>query len=108
LEFDDKSASSQSIWARTFKNLRSAKHKVARLFNEGRKPHKFRVGDTVMYRKNLVSNKACNVNAKMLLRWCAPLVICKVVNENNVLLVKPGTGAIVRKAYVSQLKRFMN
>jgi len=59
-----------------------------------------------MYMKNLVSNKAHNVTAKMLLRWSEPLVISKIVNENNVPLVKPGTGATVRKAHVSQLKRF--
>jgi len=59
-----------------------------------------------MYRKNLVSNKAHNVTAKMLMRWSEPLVISKIVNENNVLLVKPGTRVIVRKAHVSQLKRY--
>ena len=74
LEVDDKSAASQSHWARACKNLRSANRKVARRFNEGRKPHQFRVGDTVMYRMNLVSNKAYNVTAKMLLRWSEPLV----------------------------------
>jgi len=61
-----------------------------------------------MYRKKLVSNKTYNVTAKILLRWSEPLVINKVVNENNVLLVKPGTGVIVRKAHVSQLKSCMN
>jgi len=58
LEVDARSAASQSLWARACKNLRSASCKVACRFNEGRKPHQFRVGDTVMYTKSLVSNKA--------------------------------------------------
>jgi len=105
LEVDDKSAASQSLWALAFKNLMSANRKGSRRFNEGGKSHQLRVGDTVMHRKNLVSNKAHNVTAKMLMRWSEPLIISKFLNENNVLLVKPGTGAIVRKAHVSQLKR---
>ena len=44
----------------------------------------------------------------MLLRWSEPLVKSKVLKENNVLLVKPRTGAIVRKAHVSQLKGCIN
>ena len=59
-----------------------------------------------MYRKNLVSSKAQNVTAKLLLRWSEPLVISKITNDNNVLLANPGTGGIVRKAHVSQLKVF--
>jgi len=56
LEIDDKSAVSQSPWARTFKYLNSANRKVERRFNEGRKTYPFSVEDTVNYRKNLVSN----------------------------------------------------
>jgi len=37
-----------------------------------------------------------------------PLVISNILNENSMLLVKPVTRAIVRKAHVSQLKRYMN
>ena len=81
----DKSDASQSISARAFKNLRSARRKVAREFNERRKPNQFRLGDTVMYTQILVSNKVHNVTAKMLLRWSEPLVINKILNENNVL-----------------------
>jgi len=61
-----------------------------------------------MYRKNIVSVKAHIDTVKILLRSCDHLVISKIVNENYVLFVKPGNGAIVRNVNVSQLKRFIN
>ena len=73
---------------------------------KGVKPQTFSVGDTVMYRKKLVNSIAHNVTAKMLLRWSELLVIIIIVNECNMLLVKPGTRVNVRNAHVSQLKRY--
>jgi len=61
-----------------------------------------------MYRMNLVSNKVHNIPAKILFRLSEPLVINIIVNGKNVLLVKHGTGAIVRKAHVIQMKSCMN
>jgi len=39
------------------------------------------------------------------LRWSQPVVISRIVNDNNVVLTDPVTGETVRKAHVSQLKR---
>jgi len=102
-----KSVASQSFWAQAYQNLRSARKRVAQRFNKGRSPHQFRVGDTVMYRKHLVSSKSKNVTGKIMLRWSEPLVIAKIVNSNNVSLANPNTGVIVRKAHVSQLKSYV-
>jgi len=102
-----KSVASQSFWEKAYQNLKSAHKRVAQRFNKGRSPHQFRVGDTVMYRKHLVSSKSKNVTGKLLLRWSEPLVIAKVVNSNNVSLANPNTGVIVRKAHVSQLKPYI-
>jgi hypothetical protein len=41
--------------------------KVAQRYNNNAKPHPYLVGDTVVYRLNLVSSKALNVSAKLLL-----------------------------------------
>jgi hypothetical protein len=65
------------------------------------------VGDTVVYRLNIVSNKANQVSAKFLLKWSKPLVIARIVRPNVVLLAKPETGVIIRKAHVTQLKVYI-
>jgi len=53
------------------------------------KPHQYQVSDMVVYRLNLVSSKAQNVTAKLMLRWSKPTVIAKIVRPNVVLLANP-------------------
>ena len=103
MDTNAKSTAGQSFWARAYQNLRSARRKVAQRLNDGREPHQFKVGNTVMYRKHLVSSKGQNVTSKLLLRLSEPLLLAKIAN-NNVLLANPSTGVIVRRAHVSQLK----
>jgi hypothetical protein len=100
---ENNTPSAQSVWAQAYRNLRLARNKVARRYNEKRTPHSFKVGDQVLYRKNVVNSKALNVSGKMQLRWSAPCVITRIVNKNNVLLANPDTGVVLRKAHVSQL-----
>jgi hypothetical protein len=102
------SPADQSFWARACHNLKLARNKVARRYNENRSAHSFKVGDLVMYRMNVVSKKALNISGKMQLRWSAPVVISKIVNDNNVLLANPDTGVVIRRAHVSQLKAYAN
>ena len=84
-----------------------ARSKVARRYDADRKPHQYRVGDTVVYRLHVVSSKAQNISAKLAMRWSRPVVITKVVGPNSVLLANPDTGVVVRRAHVSQLKPFV-
>ena len=100
------SGGNQAIWTRACENLKATRRRVASRFNERRSPHQFNVGDTVMFRRNLVSSKAQNITAKFSLRLSEPLVISKIVNQNNVLLANPNTGVVVRKNHISQLKRY--
>ena len=94
----------QLFWAQAYRNLRRAKEKVARRYDLKRKPHPYQVGDTVVYRLNLIRSKGQNISAKLLLRCSKPLIIAKFVKPNVVLLAIPDTGVIVRRAHVSQLK----
>jgi hypothetical protein len=96
----------QSFWTRAYYNLKLANKRVAERYKSDRKPHQYRVGDTVVYRLNLTSAKAQNISAKLLLRWSKPVVIAKIVGPNVVLLANPDTGVIIRKAHVSQLKKY--
>ena len=90
--------------SQAYQNLKQASRKVALRYNRGRKPHCFTVGDTVRYRLNLVSSKAREVSAKMMLRWSKPVVIAREIRPNVVLLANPSTGVVIRRAHVSQLK----
>ena len=94
------------FWTQAYQNLRRAKEKVARRYDLKRKPHRYQIGDTVVYRLNLISSKGQNISAKLLLRWSKPLIIAKFVKPNVVLLANPETGVIVRRAHVSQLKAY--
>ena len=99
-----KSVTSQSVLTQAYPNLRSARNKVAQRFNKVRKAHQFKLGDSVMYRKHLVSSKTQNISGKLLLKWSEPLVIAKIMNSNNVPLANSSTGVIVLRAHVSQIK----
>ena len=96
----------QLFWTQAYRNLRRAKEKVARRYDLKRKPHRYQVGDTAVYRLNLISSKGQNNSAKLLLLWSKPLIIAKFVKPNVVLLANPDTGVIVRRAHVSQLKAY--
>jgi len=104
---ESKSGTSQSFWTRAYRNLKIACEKVTRRYNEGRKEHRFKIGNTVVFKRQFVSSKAQNITGKMLLRWSEPVVIARVINDNNVLLANPDTGVIVRKAHVSRLKTYV-
>jgi hypothetical protein len=97
----------QSFWTKAYEKLKKARCKVAERYDAGRRPHTYKVGDTVVYRLNIVSNKANQVSAKFLLKWSKPVIIAKIVRDNVVLLANPDTGVIIRKAHVSQLKRYV-
>ena len=95
-----------SFWTRAYANLKAAREKVARRYDAHRKPHNYKEGDLVMYKRNLVSSKAQNTTSKLLLRWSEPVIIAKIINTNNMLLANPDTGVIVRRAHASQLKPY--
>jgi hypothetical protein len=98
----------QTFWTQAYNNLKAARDRVARRYNENRKPHQYKVGDLVMYKRNLVSSEAQKVTGKLLMRWSQPVVIAKFTGVNNVLLANPDTGVVVRRAHVSQLKSYVN
>ena len=103
-----KGMTSQTFWTQAYSNLKAARDRVAHRYNENRKPHQYKVGDLVMFKRNLVSSKAQKVTGKLSMRWSQPVVIAKFSGVNNVLLANPDTGVIIRRAHVSQLKPYVN
>jgi len=93
-----------SFWKDVYLKLKRANRQVAKRYNQGRKAHKFEVGNTVRYRLTLVSSKGQDRTAKMMLRWSRPYTIAREIRPNVVLLADPNTGVVVKRAHVSQLK----
>jgi len=76
---DGTGEANQSFWTQDYRSLKQARNKVSRRYDANRKPHQYRVGDTVVYHMKLASSKALNISAKLLLRCSKPMVIAKIV-----------------------------
>ena len=94
----------RSFWSSVYEKLKQANNRVARRYNRGRIANNFRVGDLVRYRLHPISSKVRGVSAKLMLKWSEPCVILEEVRPNVVLLGRPDTRIVVRRAHVSQVK----
>jgi len=45
----------RSFWAQAYSNLKAVRARVARRYNANRTPHRYMLGDLVMYRKTLLA-----------------------------------------------------
>ncbi len=65
-----------------------------------------KAGDWVMFREHHQSKASDKINHKLLPLWSKPCVIERFTSPVTVSLVDPETGRLVRRAHVSQLKRY--
>ena len=96
----------QQEWDRAVVNLKKAREVRERRYNEGRMENPFKPGDWVMYRENPISKAVDNINQKLLPVWSKPCVIECFTSPVTVQLVNPTNSKFVRRAHISQLKRF--
>lgn len=96
----------QQRWAQAHANLQKAREARANQYNKTRQPADYRVGEWVMYRLHHQSRAVDKINAKLLPVWSEPLIIQAFTSPVTVILVDPKTGKTVRRAHVSQLKKF--
>jgi hypothetical protein len=94
------------FWEEALNRLMKARDRVAARYNALRKEADFRVGDLVLVKLHPLSSKALQRSANIENKWSDPLCIVKFLTEVTVQLANPDTGVIVRKAHVSQLKRY--
>jgi hypothetical protein len=95
-----------NFWEVALGKLKMARDKVAARYNALRKEADFRVGDLVLVKLHPLSSTALQRSAKIENKWSDPLCIVKFLTEVTVQLANPDTSVIVRKAHVSQLKRY--
>ena len=96
----------ETQWTEAIRNLQRARDIREKVYNQNRTPHNFKAGDWVMYKTNPISSAADHVNKKLLPTWSKPCVIEVFTSPVTVRLVSPSSGKFIRKAHVSQLKRF--
>jgi hypothetical protein len=79
---------------------------VAKRFNVGRKEAQYKVGDTVLCQRKVLSSKGKGISQKLELKWSVTMEIVRVLKPNVVQLAMPESGVIIRKAHISQLKLY--
>jgi hypothetical protein len=94
------------FWERALTNLRKAKDRVAQRYNAQRREVTFQVGNLVLIRRHPLSSKVLKRSAKLENRWSTPMVIVRFLTRVTVRLANPDTGVLLRKAHVSQLKKY--
>jgi hypothetical protein len=89
------------FWTRAIRNLRLARDRVAKRYNEGRKESLYKVGEMVVCRMKTLSSKGKGVSEKLELRWSEPMAFVKFLKPNVVQLAIAESGMLARKAHVS-------
>lgn len=87
-------------------NLKMARGRVARRYDTLRREPVFRVGDLVLVKLQPQSSKTLKRSAKTENKWSIPLIIARFLTKVTVKLTNPDTAMLVRKAHVSQLKKY--
>lgn len=103
---DQDQQSMRQRWTAAIENMNKAKQTRQQQYNAGRKPNPFKPGDWVVFRENNMSKAVDKVTAKLLPLWSKPCVIEGFTSPVSVRLVNPSTGRLIRRAHISQLKRF--
>jgi hypothetical protein len=94
------------FWERALTNLRKARDRVAQRYNAQRREVTFRVRDLVLVRRYPLSSKVLKRSAKIENRWSNPMDIARFLTRVTVRLANPDTGVLLKKAHVSQLKKY--
>jgi hypothetical protein len=96
----------KEFWDRALENLKRARDRVAKRYDATRREAAFRPGDLVLVKCHPQSSKILKQSAKIAIKWSGPYVVAKFLTKVTVQLANPDTGVLLRKAHVSQLKRY--
>lgn len=88
------------------KKLNSAQQKMKAHYDKTRHPSPFKVGDLVLYKVYIPSDKAKGVSNKLSQGWKGPWTIVEVLNGVNVKIKLVENEKEVKVVHVAQLKRF--
>jgi len=88
-------------------NMKIAREQNKLYYDAKHRDVTFNVGDQILCRTHILSNKDSGVMKKLAPKWVGPFLISKVV-DNVVYLISDLNGKIVGKKHVSDLKPYVN
>lgn len=92
------------IWRQAKNNIFRAHQKSERVYNQGRRPHNFQIGDLVWCKTHNLSSAVDKRAAKLMARWSGPFRILDFLTPVTVSLSFHNSDKFVKKAHVEQLK----
>lgn len=86
--------------------LKRTHQKTKAQYDRNRRASPYSVGDKVMYKRFVPSNKAKKISNKLTQIWRGPFTIIQVVNEVNIKIQLDSDPEQVRVVHVSQVKKY--
>ncbi|BES98479.1 multicellular organismal development [Nesidiocoris tenuis] len=95
------------LWKVVYENLVRAHRKMQRDYNSKHKNTQFSVGDLVLLKTYILSNKLKHVSTKLSFRYSDPYEITKIKSPVTYELKNVANPEDLKLAHVSQLKKFL-
>ncbi|CAB0011030.1 unnamed protein product [Nesidiocoris tenuis] len=95
------------LWKVVYENLVRAHRKMQRDYNSKHKHMQFSVGDLVLLKTYILSNKLKHVSTKLSFRYSDPYEITKIKSPVTYELKNVANPEDLKLAHVSQLKKFL-
>jgi len=105
-ENSDPSVDAESRLRSVIENLKKAHDKTKERYDRNRVEAKFNIGDKVLYRKFVQSNKAKGVSHKLTHTWVGPFSIVDIVGPVNVRIREDSNPSHIRVVHVAQIKQY--
>lgn len=102
---DSKETAEEKIKSIT-KELKATHQKTKQAYDKNRKPSPFQVGDLILYRQFIHSNKAKRITHKLTQIWRGPFVITDVLTPVNVRIQLVSDPSLNKIVHVAQIKKY--
>lgn len=96
----------KDIYDAVSRYMMESNQRQKRHYDLRRRPHAFKVGNLVVKKQHILSNKAAHFSAKLAPRYEGPYKIETFISENIVELTKEGVPHKTVRAHVSDLKKY--
>lgn len=96
----------KEMWNKARANLKLSLGRSKKYYDKKVRDHKYKVRDLVLYQNHPLSKAIDKIASKLCYRWLGPYRIQRFITPVTVALCDPYTGEYVRRAHVSQLKKY--
>lgn len=96
----------KETWNKARANLKLSLGRSKKYYDKKVRDHKYVSRDLVLLKSNPISKAIDKIASKLCYRWLGPYKIQRFITPVTVALCDPYTGDYVRRAHVSQLKKY--